>query len=88
MASALPTLREISTHSRAKAAGKLIYAAATVKANFNSQPREGGWARLAFGTGLAVISTHSRAKAAGGGHYADRPDYISTHSRAKAAGQT
>ena len=34
----------ISTHSRAKAAGFLWLTRFALKANFNSQPREGGWA--------------------------------------------
>ena len=35
----------ISTHSRAKAAGSGSVAACGRKLNFNSQPREGGWAK-------------------------------------------
>ena len=36
-------LSHISTHSRAKAAGGFYIIGARRTANFNSQPREGGW---------------------------------------------
>ena len=84
---AMPHTR-ISTHSRAKAAGKLQRPLAPFLVNFNSQPREGGWAGWQESTSYRVISTHSRAKAAGKSIDRNKAsELISTHSRAKAAGR-
>ena len=55
----------ISTHSRAKAAGRQKPRALSRGQNFNSQPREGGWVATALPIPPNIISTHSRAKAAG-----------------------
>ena len=38
--------KSISTHSRAKAAGKAYRDRSGVLPDFNSQPREGGWPKL------------------------------------------
>ena len=59
-------LMTVSTHSRAKAAGRLIQECLHTLCCFNTQPREGGWAW--YGSSLHFrfhVSTHSRAKAAG-----------------------
>ena len=59
-------LSHISTHSRAKAAGKPSWRNRSVICYFNSQPREGGWhTPYVNQAGYFYISTHSRAKAAG-----------------------
>ena len=58
---------EISTHSRAKAAGcaYVLGYGEPHRRNFNSQPREGGWNGRTKDGKSYLISTHSRAKAAG-----------------------
>ena len=55
----------VSTHSRAKAAGVWSGVLHTWLSSFNSQPREGGWTMLPPDTFDPSVSTHSRAKAAG-----------------------
>ena len=80
-------LDNISTHSRAKAAGWPKTRCHGVQGDFNSQPREGGWTAGFTCAHVACISTHSRAKAAGAALQKGIISLaISTHSRAKAAG--
>ena len=65
---AVPVIRWIgvSTHSRLKAAGPLIWRARNGRDSFNTQPPEGGWAaRDAKAAKEFEVSTHSRLKAAG-----------------------
>ena len=61
----LADLPAISTHSRAKAAGRNQAKAHLSLNHFNSQPREGGWSAPPRAPPFTCISTHSRAKAAG-----------------------
>ena len=54
---------------------------------FNSQPREGGWAKKFKAHELTEVSTRSRAKAAGEFLAKSEQEHsVSTRSRAKAAG--
>ena len=57
---------DVSTHSRLKAAGAAMAAAATTIARFNTQPPEGGWGNVTLAAVASLpVSTHSRLKAAG-----------------------
>ena len=58
-------IKWVSTHSRLKAAGDTSFLYRSNTSGFNTQPPEGGWASLTFGTLRNVVSTHSRLKAAG-----------------------
>ena len=55
----------VSTHSRPKAAGFLLFLAACTSSCFNTQPPEGGWEPRWAGYIAHSVSTHSRPKAAG-----------------------
>ena len=57
-------LRQVSTHSRPKAAGIVLFGIITVFLCFNTQPPEGGWLGYLYGHYAVVVSTHSRPKAA------------------------
>ena len=78
----------VSTHSRLKAAGCGQPKRLSLRACFNTQPPEGGWALRRNYPDMTRVSTHSRLKAAGkndrSGSFTLR---VSTHSRLKAAGQ-
>ena len=79
--------RNVSTHSRLKAAGYNEKQEGKSLTRFNTQPPKGGWKpkKLLSFTNLPV-STHSRLKAAGSRHlYCLRRHQVSTHSRLKAA---
>ena len=54
----------VSTHSRAKAAAKIIYNEINDLQSFNTQPREGGCQIGELKKMTYEVSTHSRAKAA------------------------
>ena len=58
-------VRRVSTHSRPKAAGIVLFGIITVFLCFNTQPPEGGWLGYLYGHYAVVVSTHSRPKAAG-----------------------
>ena len=79
---------DISTHSRAKAAGAARYSPEwLVWISTHSRAKAAGGG-LKAGKPYKVISTHSRAKAAGSdGLRRGGRETISTHSRAKAAGR-
>ena len=86
----LPRGRNVSTHSRLKAAG-IVYGRCVVFSTcFNTQPPEGGWVLQAAISGISgKVSTHSRLKAAGFGAVPQKiRKSVSTHSRLKAAGLT
>ncbi len=84
----LPSLAKlVSTHSRPKAAGKLLRGLLPLNLCFNTQPPEGGWKNYRIINTIVLVSTHSRPKAAGGDQLAaTRAQLVSTHSRPKAAG--
>ena len=82
------SLKLISTHSRAKAAGGYRAAQrAPLAISTHSRAKAAGTPYVNQ-AGYFFISTHSRAKAAGHQTYwsTDKNKFISTHSRAKAAG--
>ena len=58
-------LSNVSTHSRPKAAGPKDGLSEAESIGFNTQPPEGGWARLKGQKLRFAVSTHSRPKAAG-----------------------
>ena len=79
--------RDVSTHSRPKAAGCSGGFAAAMQLCFNTQPPEGGWFSTASNRTVEQVSTHSRPKAAGkNDKFVKTADTVSTHSRPKAAG--
>ena len=56
----------VSTHSRPKAAGRILYLTFYFIFCFNTQPPEGGWQwHDDKGNWASIVSTHSRPKAAG-----------------------
>ena len=57
----------VSTHSRPKAAGGRPAPSAAKQDCFNTQPPEGGWAKIQQLEVAVKVSTHSRPKAAGVG---------------------
>ena len=57
--------KNVSTHSRPKAAGVERYKDRFPNLCFNSQPPEGGWIGSKIYEFQGVVSTHSRPKAAG-----------------------
>ena len=57
--------RNVSTHSRPKAAGFSDGLCRCQNCCFNTQPPEGGWENSQDATTKIVVSTHSRPKAAG-----------------------
>ena len=57
--------RDVSTHSRLKAAGFGYLLFAPFLARFNTQPPEGGWGYNDPTHNPTKVSTHSRLKAAG-----------------------
>ena len=59
------SVRQVSTHSRPKAAGHFINAFRVCAFGFNTQPPEGGWAKSQTKKKGDSVSTHSRPKAAG-----------------------
>ena len=61
-----PDIR-VSTHSRPKAAGGRPAPSAAKQDCFNTQPPEGGWAKIQQLEVAVKVSTHSRPKAAGVG---------------------
>ena len=79
---------KVSTHSRLKAAGGLVFLLRFTISGFNTQPPEGGWLGLIERAWKDIkVSTHSRVKAAGGNDMMDLNLLsVSTHSRLKAAG--
>ena len=58
-------LKDVSTHSRPKAAGWGGCPRLATTFRFNSQPPEGGWSEAAWLASLKGVSTHSRPNAAG-----------------------
>ena len=82
-------VKRISTHSRAKAAGKSTPTNSVIQKYFNSQPREGGWLKTAVKLiGAPIFQlTAARRRLGTWLKSANRLYQISTHSRAKAAGQ-
>ena len=80
--------RPISTHSRAKAAGRRRGAEQIFGGNFNSQPREGGWLASITKTWWFSLFqlTAARRRLDAGNDDIRFSRGISTHSRAKAAG--
>ena len=78
----------VSTHSRPKAAGGRPAPSAAKQDCFNTQPPEGGWAKIQQLEVAVKVSTHSRPKAAGARlELALLKAFVSTHSRPKAAGK-
>ena len=58
--------RQVSTHSRPKAAGEVSRYRGFANKGFNTQPPEGGWLyKNGFVDMSFYVSTHSRPKAAG-----------------------
>ena len=74
-AGVLPRQRElpqrISTHSRAKAAGIYLFTGNMGTGNFNSQPREGGWAPVSVVV-AAPMYFNSQPREGGWSHAAPR----------------
>ena len=80
--------RDVSTHSRPKAAGMSKIPPNNPTQGFNSQPPEGGWMSDQERLRGDAVSTHSRPKAAGSCGVLDNLIlFVSTHSRPKAAGR-
>ena len=79
--------KDVSTHSRPKAAASIRRATSFRDCSFNTQPPEGGCLPLAPDLTLIVgVSTHSRPKAAAVRvSWITKDDAVSTHSRPKAA---
>ena len=78
--------KDVSTHSRPKAAGILNYVADNYF-SFNTQPPEGGCHDYILLPDVFAVSTHSRPKAAGVLICLSVSQFaVSTHSRPKAAG--
>ncbi len=77
----------VSTHSRPKAAARLM-SNRILNCCFNTQPPEGGWVVIDGRMSIYEVSTHSRPKAAAvQNQYALVELIVSTHSRPKAAGK-
>ena len=80
--------RDVSTHSRPKAAGSCPAARCCLSAvSTHSRPKAAGYHVEEVRDPRSGVSTHSRPKAAGPGQHSAGPGPgVSTHSRPKAAG--
>ena len=77
----------VSTHSRLKAAGRLVFFTSQHSHRFNTQPPEGGWRQS--NAGRFPQSCFNTQPPEGGWSERDRSgdlSVVSTHSRLKAAG--
>ena len=78
----------VSTHSRLKAAGRLVFFTSQHSHRFNTQPPEGGWRQS--NAGRFPQSCFNTQPPEGGWSERDRSgdlSVVSTHSRLKAAGR-
>ena len=78
----------VSTHSRLKAAGPLIFLNLVFIFCFNTQPPKGGWGRVYFCQNwFGCFNTQPPKGGWGWGYDLDDDEIVSTHSRLKAAGK-